>query len=99
MVLKCSGFDPRVGKPTTFVSTYFGGELPISQRCLVPTQSCYLSHDLVDFGNVPQYCQSNRIVIIRNKTQSDQQFFIDDTNCLPLEQCPLLDGPTLDVCL
>jgi hypothetical protein len=77
LTLMAKGYDPRIAKPIPPTTLYNGGSLPYSQMLSYSHQYLYASHDMIDFDSVPQYCSSNRVVILRNVSTSDVDFTID----------------------
>jgi hypothetical protein len=82
MILRGSGYDPRLVRPVQQPALYAGG-LPPSQAIVCdPEAAGALSHDRLDFGLVPQNCSGFRMTILRNQSAVNaMEFTVDDGSC------------------
>jgi len=64
--------------------------LPTSQEVLVPGQTAKLSHDQINFGNIPQDAKTHRLVVLRSLGDTVTQFQWDDEH-------PLLKAKTVKI--
>ena len=92
MKVRCSGYSPRFGKEVPATDKYFGGKPPISQQLSIRPQIACLNMDTIDFGNIPQYASSHRVVILRNLTDGDIIFEVNSsTDVFPKGLCHLMN--------
>ena len=76
VMLKGRGYDSRKEKPLAENALHIGSTPPPKRLVQVETLAS-LSQDLLEFGIIPKCFNASRLVVLRNHTSQDLEFFID----------------------
>lgn len=68
----------KIKKPKT--------SLPTTQKVMIPGQTAKLSHDHIDFGDIPQDAKTHRLVVLRGLGASATRYQWDDQHPLILSK-------------
>jgi len=83
--LQVNGYDPRLDKPLPYGADFKGGIPACTQQLRIPGQIGYLSQDIINYGVVPQYSSSHRMIMLKNISEQEIDFnFNDNTSYLLL---------------
>lgn len=79
--INCEGYDPRQPRATTTPNALIGG-IPPKKLLIEMKTICSLSHDCIQLGIIPKCLSTSQMVVLRNHTNYDVEYAIDDDNYL-----------------
>ena len=87
LILKATGYDPRLGITVPPTNITFSGSSPLQNQMIKYKNSiAELSTDILDFNIIPQCCKASRMLILRNISSTSQvEFIVEDSMILSKE--------------